>query len=197
MLPRGRPRCASLCLCFLGARRAYSLTRVLLWAPARVLPQGKKGTATGAKKEGAKTPKDKKEKVKAAAPPKDLTGKKGEKTPAQLQAEEVRYHIDASYIVYIYICYVTRTVSGRQTPQAAGTGAGRDCAQFCGRGQGALRSFASENQPCDPQALVDKACGNSQTIHRAQKQGTVCVCLHAVVRAIKPPSPPRIMHVCM
>ena len=50
--------------------------------------QGKKGAAAGAKKEGGKTPKDKKEKVKAAAPPKDLTGKKGDKTPAQLQAEE-------------------------------------------------------------------------------------------------------------
>jgi hypothetical protein len=50
---------------------------------------GKKGVASGGKpgsaKPGAKPAK--KEKIKAAAEPKDLTGKKGEKTPEQLQIE--------------------------------------------------------------------------------------------------------------
>ncbi len=52
-----------------------------------VAAQGKKGGA-GAKKEGAKAPKEKKDKQKAAAPPKDLTGKGREKTAQQLKAEE-------------------------------------------------------------------------------------------------------------
>ena len=46
---------------------------------------GKKGVASGGKPGGAKPAK--KEKIKAAAEPKDLTGKKGEKTPEQLQIE--------------------------------------------------------------------------------------------------------------
>ena len=53
----------------------------------RVRAQGKKGGA-GAKKEGSKAPKEKRDKVKAAAPPKDLTGKGAEKTEQQLKAEE-------------------------------------------------------------------------------------------------------------
>ena len=50
---------------------------------------GKKGVVSGGKPSGAKAGAKlaKKEKIKAAAEPKDLTGKKGEKTPEQLQIE--------------------------------------------------------------------------------------------------------------
>ena len=46
-----------------------------------------KGAGTSSKKEGSKTPKVKKVKVKAISAPKDLTGQKGEKTEAQLDIE--------------------------------------------------------------------------------------------------------------
>ena len=49
--------------------------------------QGKKG-GSAAKKEVKRGTKDKVPKVKAAAPPKDLTGKGGEKTAQQLRADE-------------------------------------------------------------------------------------------------------------
>jgi hypothetical protein len=50
---------------------------------------GKKGIASRGKLGGAKAGAKpaKKEKIKAVAEPKDLTGKKGEKTPEQLQIE--------------------------------------------------------------------------------------------------------------
>lgn len=51
--------------------------------------QGKTGGGSSAKKppakEGSKGKKDPKEKIKATAAPKDLTGKKGEKTAGQLK----------------------------------------------------------------------------------------------------------------
>eukprot|EP00277_Geminigera_cryophila_P001446 CAMPEP_0179411580 /NCGR_PEP_ID=MMETSP0799-20121207/3981_1 /TAXON_ID=46947 /ORGANISM="Geminigera cryophila, Strain CCMP2564" /LENGTH=252 /DNA_ID=CAMNT_0021183675 /DNA_START=77 /DNA_END=832 /DNA_ORIENTATION=+ len=55
-------------------------------------PKGKTGGGSSAKKpparEGSKGKKDPKEKIKATAAPKDLTGKKGEKTAGQLKNDE-------------------------------------------------------------------------------------------------------------
>jgi len=155
-----------------------------------VRAQGKKGGA-GAKKEGAKAPKEKRDKVKAAAPPKDLTGKGAEKTEQQLKAEEGAGVLSstvlrASFVVplianaplhsppSLLLISCTRR-DRRQDPETAGACAGRHLASIGGRGQRALRHFPPQNQPYDSEALGNQACRNSEEGYGAQKQSAFYV----------------------